>query len=341
MLYLHGIGHFHPRNEISNAFLEQLDIGTNDEWIVERTGIRSRRTVLPLCYITETRNRDVRMASEAADYSNAELGKRAAEMALERAGIDRSEIGLLVGGGSVSEYETPAEGCSIAAALDLDVPAFDLRSACTSFGAMLWTLSLMRPDSLPRFVLMVCPETVTRSVDYTDRAAAVLWGDAAVAAVVSTVVPGRTSIVGNTFASNPRGHEKVTVPRAGYFGQQGKAVQGFAIRHSVQLLSDLQQKYDGHDEGDGGRFFYIGHQANLRMIENVSQRCNIAAERHLHNVERFGNTATAGSPSVLSERWERFRPGDDVAMVGVGAGLSWSSAMIRFRSGSSSPAATE
>jgi 3-oxoacyl-[acyl-carrier-protein] synthase-3 len=107
-------------------------------------------------------------------------------------------------------------------------------------------------------------------------------------------------------------------------------VQGFAIRYSVQMLSDLQHRFNGHPNS---RLFYIGHQANLRMIENVSQRCNIAAEKHLHNVERYGNTATAGSPSMLSEHWKRFQAGDDVAMVGVGAGLSWSSAMVRFTNG--------
>ena len=85
-LYLHGLGHFHPETEITNRFLEDLDIGTNDAWIMERVGIRSRRTVLPLDYIRETRNRDPRAAREAMLYGNAETGRRAAEMAIARAG---------------------------------------------------------------------------------------------------------------------------------------------------------------------------------------------------------------------------------------------------------------
>jgi 3-oxoacyl-[acyl-carrier-protein] synthase-3 len=92
MLYLHGIGHFHPGYEITNAFLKGLDIGTDDNWIVERSGIRSRRTVVPLRYMVETRNRDVRAASKAADYSNAELRRRASEMALRHAGIEKADI---------------------------------------------------------------------------------------------------------------------------------------------------------------------------------------------------------------------------------------------------------
>src|SRR6187402_3410134 len=99
MLYLHGVGHFHPENEIDNAFLESLDIGTNDAWIVSRVGIKCRRTVLPLDYIRATKNKDLRAAQEAALYTNAETGRRAALMAIERAGIKPEDIGLVVAGG--------------------------------------------------------------------------------------------------------------------------------------------------------------------------------------------------------------------------------------------------
>ena len=83
-LWLHGVGQFHPDNEISNRFLEELDIGTSNEWILERVGIHARRTVLPLDYIRTTRNRDPRAALEAADWSQAELGAAAARMAIDR-----------------------------------------------------------------------------------------------------------------------------------------------------------------------------------------------------------------------------------------------------------------
>jgi 3-oxoacyl-[acyl-carrier-protein] synthase III len=99
-LYLHGVGHFHPEHEITNAFLEELDIGTNEDWIMERVGIRSRRTVLPLDYIRETRNRDTVAALEAASYTHADTGARAARMAVERAGIDMRDIGMVITGSS-------------------------------------------------------------------------------------------------------------------------------------------------------------------------------------------------------------------------------------------------
>ncbi len=327
MLFLHGVGHAHPQNEISNTFLEELEIGTSDAWIVERTGIHSRRTVLPLDYIRTTGNADVRAADEAAVCSNAELAARAALMALERSGVARDQIGMVISGGSLCSYASPAEACLIAAALDLDVPAFDLRSACTSFGLALHWLSLMRADALPRFVMVAMPETLTRGVDYRDRNAAVLWGDGAAAAVLSTAELGPAWIQLTRFASRPSGWDKVVVPYGGHFAQNGATVQTFAIKRTCKVLRGLRSELG---DNAGRRFHFIGHQANLLMLNSVCQRCEIAPERHHSNVARFGNTATAGSPSVLSECWDQFRAGDDVALVGVGSGLSWSGATIRF-----------
>ncbi|MCH7892174.1 MAG: ketoacyl-ACP synthase III, partial [Gemmatimonadetes bacterium] len=84
-LYLHGLGHFHPENEITNRFLEELDIGTDEQWIMDRVGIRSRRTVLSLDYIRDTRNRDPSQAMEAAQYTHADTGVMATALALARA----------------------------------------------------------------------------------------------------------------------------------------------------------------------------------------------------------------------------------------------------------------
>jgi len=325
-LYLHGVGHFHPENEISNQFLEDLDIGTNDQWILDRVGIRSRRTVLPLEYISETRNAEPRVAMEAALHSNADLGRRAAELARSGAGIEESQVGMLIGGSSVMDAATPAEACNIARGLELEVPAFDVNSACTSFYVQLYLLSMMQPDQLPDYVVVVAADSLTKSVDYTDRAAAVLWGDGAAAAVVSTRHPSRARIEGNTMVSSPAGNEKIVVPRLGFFRQEGRTVQTFGIKRMARRLSDVRERFEDSER----RFNFVGHQANSRMLESVCKACDIPAERHFSNVEWFGNTASASSASVISMEWEKWRDGDDVAVVGVGAGLTWSSYLIRF-----------
>ena len=325
-LYLHGLGHFHPESEITNEFLTDLDIGTNNQWIMERVGIRARRTVLSLDYIRETRNADPGGAMEAAMYTHAETGSRAAEMALERAGVSKDAIGMVIAGSSRPEWSSPADACRIAQALELEVPAFDMNSACTSMWVALYALSMMRPEALPEYVLLVTPESLTTAVDYSDRSASVLWGDCTTAAVVSTKVPSGIQILGNTLESSPAGSDKVVVPLFGHFSQEGRTVQMFAIKKTVRCLRAIQKEFPP----PGRSLHFIGHQANLRMLETVCQHCNIDSDHHHCNVVDYGNTGAAGAPSVVSMNWDRWTDGDDVAIIGVGSGLSWSSYVLRF-----------
>lgn len=324
--YVHGVGHSHPDNEITNQFLEDLDIGTTDSWIMERVGIRSRRTVMSLDYIKHTKNADPRAALEARTITQGELGARAARMALERASIPASAVGMVVAGSSASDFVTPAQACCIAQELGIEAPAFDINSACTSFFVPLYLFSMMDPARLPEYVLIVTPDTLTVTVDYRDRTAAVLWSDAATAAVVSTRVPGRAEMLGNTLGSNPANFDKVVVPRLGFFHQEGQAVQKFAIKTMTSMVNGLRASY-----GTPGRLFsFIGHQANLRMLESVCRGAGVPAQRHFYNLDRFGNTGGAGSTSVLSMRWDAWNSEDDVAVAGVGAGLTWASYLLRF-----------
>jgi 3-oxoacyl-[acyl-carrier-protein] synthase-3 len=325
-LNLLGLGHFNPENEITNAFLESLDIGTTDQWIMERVGIRSRRTVLPLDYIRETRNADTRAGGEAALYSNADLGAKAIELALERAGITAADIGMVVGGSCAPDTVSPAEACNIAAKAGIEAPSFDVNSACTSYLTGMHVLSMMRPEALPDYVLLVNTESMTRTIDYTDRSSAVLWGDGALAAVLSPRHTGRAQITGSIMDSSPAGAQKVLIPREGYFAQDGRTVQMFAIKKTSQFYTQLRDKHRQPERA----FHFIGHQANLRMLESVCQRCDIAPENHHSNAEWYGNTGGASSGSVLSQNWDKWRDDDDVALVGVGSGLTWAGYVARF-----------
>jgi len=325
MLYLHGIGHFHPENEITNEFLETLDIGTSEEWILERVGIRSRRTVLPLDYIRETKNLDQRAAFEAALYNNVQTGAAAARMAMARAKVKPEDIGLVISGSCTPDNLTPAEAAIIAAELGIEAPCFDLNSACSSFGMQINFLASMKPEALPPFILVVNPENLTRSVNYTDRSIAVLFGDGSSAAVVSASVPSSKVIVSCFVDSKPSAWEKVSIPRMGYFKQDGNAVQRFAIHKTTESLQIIKNSL----VPNGNRLIFIGHQANLSMLKTVCERCNIAEEDHWYNVTYFGNTGCSGAPAVLSEHWDELRPGEYVAIVLVGAGLTWTHMLIK------------
>jgi 3-oxoacyl-[acyl-carrier-protein] synthase-3 len=329
MLYLHSMGHFNPENIITNKFLEDLDIGTSNEWILERVGIVNRRTVLPLDYIRETKNADFRAAFEVRRYKNSQMGAAAARMALTRASLKLEDIGMIIAGSSSPDNIAPAESSAIAAELGIEVPCLDMNSACSSFGMQINFLSKMQPDVLPPYLLVVDSETLTKTVDYSDRATAVLFGDGSAAAIVSTKVPSRALFVDCNYDSRPSAWGKVGINWGWRFYQDGNAVQGFAIRKTSDAVKLLQDKYTP----EAKRVIFIGHQANLLMLKTVCERTGILPEHHWYNVDQFGNTGCCSAPSALSARWDQIKAGDRIAMSIVGAGLSWAHMMLKVERG--------
>jgi 3-oxoacyl-[acyl-carrier-protein] synthase-3 len=318
MLYLHGIGHFHPENIITNRFIEELDIGTDEAWILERVGILERHTVLPLDYIRRTKNSDPRAAHEASLYKNSQTGAAAARMALDRAGLAPGDIGLVISGSSAPQHCTPAEAATIAAELGIEAPCFDVNSACTTFGMHIDLLNRMADERVPDFILIVQPDNVTRALDFSDRSSAVLFGDGSTAAVLSTRVSASAAFLESHSGTNAQLWEKVAISPEGHFHQDGSAVQGFAIRRMTESLRSLLPS----PEADGKARF-IGHQANLGALKTVCERVGIPEERHWYNVDLYGNTGCAGAPSVLSQHWDELRSGDRVLFSLVGGGLTW------------------
>jgi 3-oxoacyl-[acyl-carrier-protein] synthase-3 len=142
---------------------------------------------------------------------------------------------------------------------------------------------------------------------------------------VSARVPARVSITRTTFSSDPTGWQRVVIPAGGFFRQDGRAVQTFAIRKAGAVLDTLRADLD---PASAGRLGFIGHQANLLMLEAVVRRGGIAPERHFYNVDRFGNCGAASAPGVLSQRWDGLAAGELIALAVVGSGLAWGGALI-------------
>lgn len=323
MLFLHGLGHFYPETEIDNDFLASLDIGADEDWITKRVGIQTRRTVLSKDYIRQTRNRDTRGAAEASAYTNAQTGARAARMAIERAGLSPNQIGWVVAGGCSPQWLIPAEASTIAAELGLRARSFDINSACSSFVVQMDLLDRMQ-TALPEFVLIVNAENTTRTVDYSDRKNAVVWGDGSVAAVVSPRVPSHARARSAEIGSDPSNWDKVTIRAGDRFAQDGAAIQAFAIRTMAEIVSAFR------DDGAPDHSYFVGHQANLRALESVCRRLEIPPAQHLFNVNRFGNCGAAGATGVISQRWDDFRQGDVVLIAVVGSGLTWGGLRVDF-----------
>ncbi len=327
MLFLHGLGHFYPENVIDNKFLNDLGIGSDEQWILERVGIAARRTSLPLDYIRQTLNKDPRAAAEASTCTRAQAGASAALMALNRAGLGPGDIGMVISGTSTPGHTIPAEASIIASELGIEAPCVDMNAACSTFVVQLNFLSAMKPEKTPQFILIVHPENYTHVVDYSDRRVAPLFGDGTVAAVLSLRKPARRWFEALGYGSDPSSWDKVRIPAGRHFSQDGSQVQRFAIRKATEAVRRLQAKYPGMED----QFKFVGHQANLMMLNTVCRRCGISENRHLHNVVDFGNTGCSSAPAVLSQHWNEMQPGDHIAVAVVGSGLTWAHGLLKIK----------
>jgi 3-oxoacyl-[acyl-carrier-protein] synthase-3 len=310
-MFIHGMGHWHPETRIDNAFLESLDLGTTDAWVMQRVGIRTRHTALSLDYIRSTRNKDPREARAAATCDGIEMAARAATLAMARAGVSPADIGLLIAGSSAPWQTAPATASLVAERLGISAPAFDMNAACSSF---VLHASVLASWPFDGFALTVYPEDLTRAVDYGRREASVLMGDGAAACVWSRHEHGPIVVSDAEFGSDPSRAAAVGIRNGGHLEQDGPAVQSFGIKRSLALVRDFRRDHE----------FFVGHQANLRMLQAICTHAAIPCERHLWNVDARGNCGSAGAPSVISERWDELLQGvSDVVVVQVGAGLSW------------------
>ncbi|MCI5065094.1 ketoacyl-ACP synthase III [bacterium] len=324
MLSILGMGAAHPDGEIDNAFIEGLDIGTNEQWILEKIGIRERKTSLPLEYIRETRNEDPRAARGVARCSTTALAVKAAEKALVRAGISASDIGLLICNSCTPEQVAPAEAVRIAAALGIEQKAYDVISACPAFALHMDYLSNFEEERLPDYVLCISAAVLTQNVNYNDRSDSAIWGDGAAAWIVSPRKSGKLRVLDTHFMADPTRCDAVVVDTFGHFHQDGRAVRDFSVRQTVRLIKRLEQNF----ELDWERDIFIGHQANRTMLAQITNNRKIPETNHWHNVTTIGNQAGAGAPAVLSEHWDEIAPQQKIAVAVVGAGLSWGSVLL-------------
>ena len=296
MLYLHALGHFHPETVLDNHFLSSLDIGVDVKWIEDRVGIIERRTTLPLEYLRQTRNQDPRAAAEAALTTPTQMSVHATELALERAGLSASNLGMIISGGCSPEMQIPADSSRIANALGIAATCFDLHSACSSFASQIHFLNQMRPEALPDYVLVVNSETFTRSIDYSDRRQAVLFGDAATAAIVSSRVPSPSVISETSFGSDPAGQHQITIPTGGHFAQEGHAVQIFAIRTTTDIVKKLQASVPPDGEPEAGVHRPSGKPAHAGKRLQANECCagrSLRQRRLLWQLRRGGRTLRA------------------------------------------------
>ncbi|MCB0338574.1 MAG: hypothetical protein KDD53_03170 [Bdellovibrionales bacterium] len=322
-----GMGYAYPENRIDNLFLENLETGTSAAWIEEKIGILTRATTLPLDYIKLTRNQDPKEAIDAALMSPTDLGFQAAKMALERAGIGGSDIGMILCNCCTPVGTAPSESHRIAERFGIDgIAAFDVFTACPVFALHIDLLNRYRPEELPDYILCISTATLTQRVNYNDRTDGAIWGDGAAAYVVSSRHAGKLKVDYSNYVTDPSRCEAVVVDTYGYFHQDGRAVRNFSVLQTVKMARELEAQFSVNWNRD----IFIGHQANYTMLQQITNNRGISESNHWHNVTTIGNQAGAGAPATLAEHWDEIKPGQKIVVAVVGAGLSWGSLLLQM-----------
>lgn len=329
-----SMGHYHPENLIPNAFFESLDIGSDTQWVVERTGIESRASVLPeeqLRKLAENPDHIRTLRAEGGFESIGSMGAKAFAKLKSRLSAESqeslpAELDGIICGTSVPDYDIPANAATIADAIGVATTAFDVNSACSSFIVNLHTARGLLASGLHKSLALFQPERYSIRLDYRDKASCILFGDGCAASAVTRGATEGLEVLDTIVASDPQKFDTVKLPVDQCFSQNGKAVQKFAITRTIQVVQELLER---NSLTSSDLSYFIGHQANLRMINSACDRLGLPPEKHLYNVDTLGNQGGAGAPCVLSMNWDKLRKGDTVAVAVVGSGLTWGGALLR------------
>jgi 3-oxoacyl-[acyl-carrier-protein] synthase-3 len=320
-----GIGSYVPDRVLTNHELAAM-VDTSDEWIIERTGIRERRIAAP-------------------DQALSDFSRPAIEQALAGAGLEPSAIDLLIVATVTPDMAFPSTGAILADELGMpDAAAYDLSAGCTGFMYALAQAYGMMAGGLAQRALVVGGDVLSKILDWTDRGTCVLFGDGAGAVVLDRVESG--GFLGFELGADGSGGPQLYMPAGGsrmpasaetvaeaqhFAKMNGREVFKFATRVLVSSAEAILQKCGrAIEEVD----VYIPHQANVRIIDHAVSKLGIPADKVIVNVDRYGNTSSGSIPLALAQAHAegRLHDGDLVLMTGMGAGLTWGSALMEWSS---------
>jgi 3-oxoacyl-[acyl-carrier-protein] synthase-3 len=319
-----GVGAYLPERRLTNADLEQM-VDTNDEWIITRTGIRERRLV-----------------AEGEGCSH--LATRAAREALEDAGIDASEIDLIIVATTTPDLVFPGVACLVQGALGaVGANVFDLNAVCTGFLSALVTGAQFIQTGAYRHALIIGAETLSRLVDYRDRNTCVLFGDGAGAVVLSRTSPeyglidftlhGDGSQAGIAYCVRPDSPaDTLAAIGAGaepYIWQNGKAIFKVAVNSMGEAVNTILQR---QEITASDLRVLVPHQANQRIMSVLAERLGVPETKVANCIAEYGNTSAATIPLAL-HKWvhtEGLMEGDRVMLCAFAGGLHWGAALMRW-----------
>ena len=321
-----SIGAFVPEKIMTNFDFEKI-IDTSDEWITKRTGIRERRI--------------------AEDNMNpSDMGAKAAQQAIQRAGIAKEDIDLVICATVTPDYLCmPSTACLIASKLDLPpVQAFDVSAACTGFVYATSVAKAFIESGIKKNVLIVGAEKYTSILDYTDRTTCFIFGDGAGAAIISATDEKDEAIIDVNCSSDGNYDDLIKTPGGGSkhpcsqevldakmacIRMKGNETFKLAVK---TLTADVEVMMQKHGITNEDIKHFIPHQANYRIISAVGKALGLNDEQTVVTVDKYGNTSAASIPMAMNYAYEqgKIKAGDMVLFDAFGGGLTWGSALFPF-----------
>lgn len=317
-----GVGSYLPERRLTNADLEAM-VETSDEWIATRTGIRERRIA-------------------AEDEPTSVLAAKAAEAALRDAGLNARDIDVIIVGTSSPDHIFPSSAALVQDLIGADCAAYDVLAACSGFVYALQQASSAIESGRARRALVIGADAVSRFTDWTDRSTCVLFADGAGAVVLeASDEPG---VMGIDLGADGSGADVLTIPAGGSAIPSTVArieagdqfihmVGGEVFKFAVRIIPETTRRaLAASGLGIEDLTWLVPHQANERIMTAAAERLGIERERVFSNIATTGNTSAASIPLALADLYTdgRLAPGDIVAFVGFGGGLTWGAAIVRW-----------
>jgi 3-oxoacyl-[acyl-carrier-protein] synthase-3 len=321
-----GVGAYLPEETLTNFDLEKI-VETSDEWIRERTGIKERRL--------------------AKGEKVSDLAVKAAQLALDRAGVRSDDIEAIVVASASPEMIFPSTACLVQQKLGVEnnCASFDVQAACTGFNyALVVADSLIKSDEYDR-ILVIGAEVFSSFLDWSDRNTCVLFGDGAGAVVMGQVQDG-SGILSSYLAADGTGADLLKIPAGGsglpasqetlnrrlhYVKMNGREVFKWAVKALQSSIKEVLKKADlSLSDID----YFLFHQANKRIIEAATRQLGILEEKVPLTLDHYGNVSAASIPITLNFLYEngQLKEGNLVLMAGFGGGFTWGSNLVKWGS---------
>ncbi|MGM0505765.1 MAG: beta-ketoacyl-ACP synthase III [Bacteroidota bacterium] len=318
-----SVGHFVPDHVLSNEDLEKM-VETNDEWIQSRTGIKERRIL------------------KDPEKATSWMASRAAEEALDRAGVDASDVDAIIVATVTPDYLFPATACLVQGEIGAEnAYAFDLSAACSGFIYAISNGAMMIESGRARNVLVIGADKMSSIIDYTDRTTCILFGDGAGAVLLQesdddtglidfvhhTEADTQCQLVQKAGGSRYPASEETVKSGGHYIKQDGRAVFKRATEGMADVSLEIMER-NGLTGDDVS--WLVPHQANKRIIDATARRMGLSLDHVMINIQKYGNTTAATIPLCLYDWKDELAHGDKVILSAFGGGFTWGAVYLTW-----------